>query len=247
MRPSNPLPRVYSVSVRVGFPTFGDGKPGKNGYDSSGDETAEPWGDESAVDQNGFYWLTILDTPPRPHNNTWIHHHRTVVVDSENHFPAWMQIWDGAKLVNSGEHPIMMFAVDGRTPGDNERIGKPFLSYSAGTWQPSGKVRAVDSYTPRTWYTVTITRQSGQFTLSVEGQFVHGGQRRYEATIDAAKECVFHHNRPGEPSGACADTTSWPALLTRPHWPADVGWDDWFMFGDPHENYYNVRLEVWRE
>ncbi|HQY61038.1 MAG TPA: hypothetical protein PK141_06570, partial [Polyangiaceae bacterium] len=75
VRPTKALPPAYRVSVRVGFPSFGDGKPGKNGYDS-GNETAEPWSTSSAVDQNGFYWLTILDTPPRPHNNTWIYHHR---------------------------------------------------------------------------------------------------------------------------------------------------------------------------
>jgi hypothetical protein len=38
-----------------------------------------------------------------------------------------------------------------------------------------------------------------------------------------------------------------------PNWPAGVTWPDWFMFGDPHTNYYegdvlydDVRLEVWR-
>ncbi len=254
VRPTKALPKAYRVSVRVGFPSFGDGKPGENGYDS-GNETAEPWSPSSAVDQNGFYWLTILDTPPRPHNNTWIHHHRKVVVDSDNHSPAWMQIWDGAKFVDSGEHPIMMFAVDGRTPGGNERIGKPFLSYSAGAWQPSGEIRAVDAYKPHTWYTVTIARKDGRFTLSVEGDFAFGGRKKVEGTIDAAARCVFHQNRPGEPSGACTDTRSWPALgAQHPHWPADGAWDDWFMFGDPHENYYegevyydDVRLEVWRE
>lgn len=255
VRPTKALPEAYRVSVRVGFPSFGDGKPGKNGYDT-GNETAEPWSaNTSAVDQNGFYWLTILDTLPRPHNNTWIHHHRKVVVDSDNHSPPWMQIWNGTSFVDSGEHPIMLFAIDGRGPGGNEQIGKPFLSYSAGAWQPSGAIRAVDAYKPRTWYTVTITRKSGFFTISLEGEFAFGGQKKYEATIDAAEKCVFHENRPGETAGHCVDDRSWADLgAQHPHWPAGEGWADWFMFGDPHENYYegevyydDVRLEIWSD
>jgi hypothetical protein len=41
IRPSQPLPSKYRVSLRVGFADFGDGLPGLNGY--RGGETAEPW------------------------------------------------------------------------------------------------------------------------------------------------------------------------------------------------------------
>jgi hypothetical protein len=253
VRSTHALPVNYRVSLRVGYASFGDGKPGLNGY--HGGETAEPWDSSSAVEQNGFYWLTVLDTPPAPHNNTWIHHHRKVVVDSDNHYPAWMEIWDGHAFRESGEHPVMMFAIDGRTPGGNERIGKPFLSYSGGAWQPSGEVRAVDSYKSDTWYAVSVERRGSLFTLSVEGDLVHGGKRRYSATLDAAARCVFHYNRPGEPAPACEDASYWPELGPGfPHWPAGKGWGDWLMFGEPHQNYYegevlydDVRLEIWRE
>jgi hypothetical protein len=141
VRPTAPLPERYRVSLRVGFADCGDGLPGLNGYD--GGETAEPWSSTAATSQNGFYWLAILDAPPRPHNNVWIHHHRKVVVDSDNHFPAWMEIFDGSGFVWSGEHPVMMFALDGR--GEAQLTsGKPFLSYSGDSWQPSGKIRAVE-------------------------------------------------------------------------------------------------------
>lgn len=47
----------------------------------------------------------------------------------------------------------------------------------------------------------------------------------------------------------------WPPSLPQPaKWPADATWPDWFMFGDPHTNYYegevfydDVTLEVWRD
>jgi hypothetical protein len=252
VRPTAALPERYRVSMRVGFADFGDGKAGgQNGYDD--DEQAEPWIAESAITENGFYWLTILDAPPRPHNNVWIHHHRKVVIDSDNHYPPWMEIWDGSSFTASGEHPVMVFAVDGRGKG-YELSGKPFLSYSAGAWQPSGEIRAVDAYKPDTWYRVSIERQGDSFTLQVAGDFRFGGNTTYTATIDAAEQCVFHYNR--QPLGAsspCVDNGHYPSLGAQyPSWPPDVGYPDYFMFGDPHSNYYegkvyydDLRLEIW--
>ena len=252
VRPTHPLPERYRVSLRVGFPNFGDGRPGLNGY--GGGETAEPWSDENATAQNGFYWLTILDSLPRPHNNTWIHHHRKVVIDSDNNVPPWMQIFDGQRFVVSGEHPIMMFALDGKGEG-TELTGKPFLSYSEGAWQPSGDIRAVDSYLPGEWYRVSIDRTDGRFTMEISGRFRYGGQTTYRSSIDAAANCVWHFNRSAaDDASRCVDEGHLPSLDSSfPNWPAGGTWPDWFMFGDPHTNYYegdvlydDVRLEVWR-
>ena len=242
VRPTNPLPKRYRISLRVGYPSFGDGLPGKNGYD--GGETGEPWQPTyDATEQNGFYWLAILDAIPRPHNNVWIHHHRKVVFDSDNHYPPWMEVWNGQQFVPSGEHPIMMFALDG-TGTIGERIGKPFIAYSAGKWQPSGKIRAVDSYEAKRWYSVRIERDGNLYLLEISGSFRYGGQTTYKATIDAAASCVWHFNRgPGEDASKCTGTD----------WPANGAWPDYFMFGDPHTNYYegevyfdDVRLEIAR-
>ena len=224
VRPSQPLPAKYRISLRVGFASFGDGKPGLNGY-ATGAETAEPWHpSDSAVTQNGFYWLTIIDSMPRPHNNTWIHHHRKVVIDSDNNVPPWMYIWNGSSFALDGEQPIMMIALDGHAPV-SDLNGPPFLSYSASAWQPSGDIRAVDSYLPDEWYTASITRADGKFTLEISGKFKYGGQRTYTASMD--ESAVFH---------------------------ATDGSPDWFMFGDPHDNYYegfvyydDVQLETWVE
>lgn len=250
VRSSQPLPARYRISLKVGFADFGDGKPGLNGY--TGGETAEPWLDESAIGQNGFYWLTILDSMPRPHNNTWIHHHRKVVIDSDNNYPPWMEVFDGQSFITSGEHPIMMFAIDGRGQG-TERTGKPFLSYSGGSWQPSGAIRAVDAYLPKTWYQVTIERDANVFTMSISGRFRYGGQTTYRASIDAKANCVWHFNQESpSDAAACVDSSSYPSLGPGyPLWPEGQSWPDYFMFGDPHENFYegsvyydDVTLEV---
>jgi hypothetical protein len=250
IRPTHPLPARYRVSLRVGFADFGDGLPGLNGY--RGGETAEPWSSAGATQQNGFYWLTILDAVPRPHNNVWIHHHRKVVIDSDNNFPPWMEIFDGKQFISSGERPVMMFALDGKGVG-TDGAGKPFLSFANGTWQPSGKIRAVDAYLAGEWYRVSIERSDGRFTMEISGRFKYGGVAIYRSSIDFAANCVWHFNQsPGEAPARCIDGGHSPSLGPEfPNWPADIGWPDYFMFGDPHNNYYrgkvyydDVRLEV---
>jgi hypothetical protein len=251
VRPSHPLPDKYRVSVRVGFGDFGDGKPGLNGY--RGGEKAEPWLPDDATGQNGFYWLAILDATPRPHNNVWIHHHRKVVMDSDNNVPPWMEMFDGSAFHRDGQRPLMMFALDGTADAD-DLTGPPFLSWSAGAWQPSGAIRAVDAYLPGEWYRASIERDGTRYALQVSGRFKYGGQTTYRASIDAAAACVWHFNRSAaEASQRCANPRH-PASLgpQYPYWPADGAWPDWFMFGDPHENFYmgsvlydDVQLEVW--
>ncbi len=255
VRPSAALPARYRISLRVGFASFGDGKPGLNGY--TGGEMAGPWWpDDDATAQNGFYWLSILDHVPRPHNNTWIHHHRKVVIDSDNNDPPWTELWNGQDFVWSGEHPVDVIALDGSRPG-NERSGPPFFMYAAGAWQPSGAIRAVDAYLPETWYRVTIERDGPKYTLTVSGKFRFGGERTYTATIDAAAHCVFHYPAtPEEAAGAkaCEDEGTFDSIAPgNPRWEAGGVWPEWFEFGDPHENYYegevyydDVVLETWR-
>ena len=222
IRPTVPLPATYRVCLKVGYASFGDGKPaGLNGY--LGGETDGPWSDGDASLENGFYWLTILDAIPRPHNNLWIHHHRKVVIDSDNNKEAWTNIWEGNGWVADGQHPIMMFGVD-KTGDDEDSTGRPFLSWSHGGLQPSGAIRAVDAYKDNTWYTACIERNPDAFVLTVSGDFKWGGQQTYVGTVPL--HAVYQ---------------------------ADPGIPDFFMFGDPHNNYYrgsvyydDIKLETWQ-
>ncbi len=239
IRSSQALPNNYRISLKVGFPQYGDGEePGLNGYDS-GDELAEPWNGFSATAENGFYWLSILDSQPKPHNNTWIHHHRKFVIDSDNHSPPWMEIYNGNEFESSGKNPIMVIAPDGtRTP--NIRNGSPFISYAADTWQTSGKIRAIDSYLPNEWYQVTFTRKDNIYTFKIEGNFKHSGNMTYTGSIDAAENCIWHYNQTSEDLNPdCVNNDSWAELGEQfPFWPQSSGFDDFFMLGDPHINYY---------
>ena len=253
VRPSVALPLKYRVSLRVGFASFGDGIPGGlNGY--KGGETPAPWLSGDATQQNGFYWLTILDSQPRPHNNVWIHHHRKVVMDSDNNEPPWMEMWNGTSFQLDGQRPLMMIALDGTQPAQ-DLTGPPFLSYSQGQWQPSGAIRAVDQYLPGEWYQASIERDGNQFTLQVSGRF-QTGVKTYTTSIDAKAHCVWHYNRDAsEASPACTNLNSSAAPGAQgAYWPSDGSWADWFMFGDPHENFYegsvlydDVTLETWHD
>ena len=76
------------------------------------------------------------------------------------------------------------------------------------------------------------------------GDFQHGGQQTYTASLDAAAECVWHFNQTPAAGAPCEGAD----------WPAGAAWPDWFMFGDPHVNYYEgvvhydgARLELWRD
>lgn len=212
------LPAQYRVCVRAGYADFGDGQ-GLNGY--LGPETDEPWDHDSDTLENGFYWLTILDAVPRPHNNIWIHHHRKVNMDSDNNTDNWTNIWEGHSWVADGSHPIMMFALD-KDGDDHGLTGLPFLAYSNGAVQPSGEIRAVDAYKDRTWYTACIERGSENYVLSISGDFKFGGQQTYTGTFPLSA-----------------------TYATAPSIP------DFFMFGDPHNNFYrgsiyydDIKLEV---
>lgn len=225
VRPTNPLPNKYKVCLKVGFASFGDGVPGAaslNGY--LGGETDEPWGKDDATLENGFYWLTILDATPRPHNNLWIHHHRKVTIDSDNNKESWTNIWEGKDWIADGQHPIMVFGVD-KNGYDDPGTGRPFLSWSNGALQPVGLIRAVDAYKDNTWYSACIERNEKNFVLTTSGDFKWGGQQTYVGTIPVHSVYATGEEIP-----------------------------DFFMFGDPHNNYYrgsvyydDIKLETWQE
>jgi hypothetical protein len=101
----------------------------------------------------------------------------------------------------------------------------------------------VDSYLPNEWYTVSLERADGKITMAISGRFKYGGERTYSASIDLAASCVFHFNQTPETQ---------PAACAGKDWPQGAAYPDWFMFGDPHENFYegfvyydDVKLETW--
>jgi hypothetical protein len=223
IRTTQPLGRRYEISARVGFIAFGTGDKA-NGY--GGGERSAPWVQGSAVGENGCYFGAIYRAVPKPSNNLLAHQLRIGFLDTDNNLEGWTQIWAPkmGRFLASGWHPVVMAVADGSNPPSGEPNGPPLVTYAAGVWSAPGQVQAVDAYKERTWYTVTIRRFDDQLTLRIEGDFRHGGQTAYEATVDDARG-LFGFNEP-----------------------------HYWCLGDPHINFYegsmlvdDIVLKMWKE
>jgi hypothetical protein len=267
VRSTAPLPPRYRLRVTVSEVRFGGADNGSfvhggkiNGYD--GDESAAPWRlpvngqpPPPALSDNGVYFLCIVDfARPAPHNNVFIHHHRKVVLDTDNNFwngQSWSKI-----LVPGTATPVMdgsRYAGLVWLRGDdfgNDRVGNDFIS-----WTTKGfyvDTVFADKYLPDEAYTYTIERDGTGYTLSIEGRFAYGGRTRYEARR-AFEDVppVWHYNQTVAegPRGKYNQQRSYGG---QPYetWPAEASYPDVLLFGDPHINYYEGSaryddLELW--
>jgi hypothetical protein len=204
---------------------FGGGDMANNGYD--GGERADPWrfGDRDstpmdATHENGLYFLCITDYAPAPHNNVFIHHHRKVVMDTDNNRyddGPWSSVWDplARRAVADGSRYVSMIWLDGSSWGSDWR-GNEFVSYTPGGFQ-RGAVFA-DKYLPGEAYVFAIERGDDGYTLEASGRFYHGGVTTYRAS----------RSRLDRPSIWHFDQAAYP---------------DYFLFGDPHINFYEGSAE----
>lgn len=252
------LPSRYRVEVTISNINFGGEKNGsweydgkKNGYD--GGEMAGPWkpGNVSAVDENGIYFLCILDyAKPAPHNNVFIHHHRKVVMDSDNNNDggySWSKVWNpniGA-FENDGSHYISMIWLNGESFG-SDNTGNHFVSYTPAGWQTkTGVAHFGDKYLDNESYTFTIERNKDEYTMSVTGKFYYGGTKTYIGTRKCADApVIWHYNQKSEElnSGNYNEVKNYNGK-TFNTWPENSFYPDYFFFGDPHINYYEGTAE----
>jgi hypothetical protein len=253
---THPLPSRYRVEVTVADIRFG-GSGGRgwsrdgrfNGYD--GGERAGPWSFApksaeplDATDQNGVYFLCIVDYDrPAPHNNVFIHHHRKVVLDTDNNiFPdgsSWSSVWSPAerRAVQDGDHYFGMFLLNGTDFG-SDRTGNEFISYTPDGWKNGTDF--VDKYVDGETYVVSIERDDDVYTLTAGGRFFHGGKTTYTARRSVREAPVvwhFNQQRADHPGPALDQTRTYGGKVVHT-WPPDAAYPDRFIFGDPHINYY---------
>ena len=222
LRSKYPLPTNYRIRLKIGFAQYGN-ETEFNGYDN-GNERSGPWRDYPSIGHNGFYWLSIFDRIPRPHNNIWMHHHRKFVIDS----------WDR----DGFKRTVNVIALDGKSD-THTLFGKTFISYLDGKYQYVNNV-PVDYYLPNQWYLLEFSRNQGLYSFSITGKFKNAGYTTISDSIDYKAHCVYHYNQtPAELADACVDTRSRTFLdKTEIYWPQDSAYPDYFMLGDPHINYY---------
>lgn len=259
LRSTRPLPRRYRVEVTVSKIRFG-GKSGEswvsadrgklNGYD--GDESGGPWrfrtgnpGPLPAITDNGVYFLCITDyARPAPHNNVFIHHHRKVVMDSDNNVPPWSEVWNPrtGRPELDGSHYVAMIWLNGRSFG-SPWVGNDFLSYTPGGFR-DGAIFA-DKYLDGEAYVFAVERDGEGYTMSVSGRFHHGGLTTYTARRGFREGApTWHYNQTAEEYGPPRfNETITVGKRKIETWPEGSAYPDHFFFGDPHINYYEGTAE----
>ncbi len=235
LRSTKALPARYRIEVTVSNIAF-DAR-------TSADK-ADPWrftdGNPNpvTVDENGVYFLCITDYPnPAPHNNVFIHHHRKVVMDTDDNLPLWSSIWNPTKnAAETSSKYVSMIWLDGRDWG-NDWTGNTFTSWTPGGFK-EGPIFA-DGYLPGESYTFTIEREADGYTMTSSGRFRFGGVTTYRGHRSFKEAPVtWHYNQTaGEYDGAFDQTKTFGGKATST-WPAGSAYPDFFFFGDPHINYY---------
>ncbi|AUX39007.1 hypothetical protein SOCE26_003890 [Sorangium cellulosum] len=259
LRSTRPLPARYRVEVTVSNIDFGGPREGRwrhggkvNGYD--GDELADPWrfSNESttplsATFGNGVYFLCITDyARPAPHNNVLIHHHRKVVMDTDNNFGdtgPWSAVWDPAtgRPEQDGARYVSMIWLRGDAFGSPWN-GNRFTSYTPGGWQ-DGPI-FVDKYLDREAYVFTVERDGRGYAMSAAGTFHHGGRTTYAARRGFREPPVtWHYNQRPDEYEAPRHNETVTFGETFETWPEGSAYPDHFFFGDPHINYYEGTAE----
>lgn len=263
IRSTDPLPARYRVEVTVSDIAFGGARDGDwtqrgkvNGYD--GDEVADPWlfrdddpTPRSATTQNGLYFLCITDYDrPAPHNNVFIHHHRKVVMDTDNnHYDTaadspvqgtWSKVWNPQTQRGEpdGSHYVSMLWLDGESFG-NDWYGNRFVSFTPVGWETSEPI-FTDKYVDGERYRFAIERDGDRYTMSVSGRFYYGGITTYRASREFRESPVtWHYNQTsGEYAPADHDEVRRYSGAEHHTWPAGSAYPDYFLFGDPHINFY---------
>ena len=253
IRSTKKLPDTYRVEVKVSNINFGgktNGSWGTNGYTNSR-ESAKPWTNDTASKENGVYFLCITDyMNPKPHNNVFIHHHRKVVMDTDNNTSGWSYIWNPniRGFEKDGDRYVNLVWLNGEAFGSNDN-GNRFVSYTPGGLQTTdSQSRFADKYIDKETYTFTIERTPKYYKMSITGKFVYGGKTTYSYTkphVDKKTNIsTWHFNQnPKElgnytPNNDKIDYTYDGVTKTLSTWPKNSSYPDFFFFGDPHINYY---------
>lgn len=217
-----------------------------------------------AYDQNGGYFLSIVDYPdPKPHNNIFLHHHRKVAMDTDNNVDfvgawegPWSKVWNGTKYVDDGSRYISMLWANGGHPNVSNRhnylqylqTGQKFYTFQPDTGEPRiNTVEMVDKYLPDEEYTFTIIRTPEYYEMSVTGNFFYGGYTTYShrkdhlPTQENKGTVTWHFNQStDELKGYVPPTDTFDMGGKKLEtWPKDSIYPDYFFTGMPHINYYS--------
>jgi hypothetical protein len=240
IRPTRPLPARYRVEVTLRAVDFGGRRHGRlrydgkvNGYRPRPCVTAYPWTFTGAAprrrrcdypdvtDQNGFYFLGILDyATPAPHGNPGIHQHRKVVMDGYNSVAPWSRrygVCDPAtKRVVSVRRSNLtavnaLFIRGDRFRKANNDVSNEYFYKTAcgdysgdGAWGAGGRLHDILSAAelqpelmPPASYSFAVERSDNGYTMEMSGPFRHTEGVTLRAHHDFVEDGrpIWHYNR----------------------------------------------------
>jgi len=247
VRPTRPLPARYRIEMTLRSIDFGGRRNGSltyagkfNGYRARPCVTSYPWtftGAEpgkdrcttrSVKDQNGFYFLTVVDyATPAPHGNPDIHYHRKVNIDGYNSVAPWSRRYgvcdpESGKVLpvqRSNLNAVNAFFVRGDRfrKGNNNVSNEYYYKTSCGdwsgdaTWGENGRLHDILSAAelrpelmPHSSYRFAIERDATGYTIELHGPFRYTGMTtlRYHHDFVEDGRPIWHYNQtPGAYDG----------------------------------------------
>ncbi len=240
VRPTRPLPPRYRIEVTLRSIDFGgrrngslhyDGK--ENGYRPRSCVTSYPWtfagaepgkdrcNTRDVTDQNGFYFLTVLDyATPAPHSNPDIHFHRKVNIDAYNSTAPWSRRYGVCNPASGKVLPVQrsnLNAVnavfvrgDRFRKGNNNVSNEYYYKTSCGnwsgdaTWGKNGRLHDILSTAelqpeqmPEASYRFAIERDRTGYTIEMRGPFRYTGMTtlRYHHDFVENGRPIWHYNQ----------------------------------------------------
>ncbi|ENM5840920.1 hypothetical protein V4V60_001005 [Vibrio mimicus] len=282
IRPTKPLPSRYRVEVTLRKIDFGGKRNGSFEYDGKYNGYSEPdncktnfpWTFAGSLEkekrceyhnvkqENGFYYLTILDhANPSPQGNPGIHTRRKVIIDGYFSNAPWSQdqavcnpktgeLYGIDKSTFNGVNAIFVtdYMNDGyffRTECGEFDIKKPPYGNDK---KYKGIVTSAElqpELLPKESYTFAVERDEKGYIIEMEGPFLHSGYKkiRFSHNFIEGERPIWHYNQ---------TASEYDGRFDRKHeykgyngsyvmdsiWPAGSAYPDSFIIGDPHLNFY---------
>ncbi|CAA9351582.1 MAG: FIG01205464: hypothetical protein [uncultured Nocardioidaceae bacterium] len=287
IRPTQALPPLYRVEVTLRGLSFGGMRNGSlryagkyNGYSPRPCRTSYPWTFRGALpgkgrceypkvaNQNGFYYLAVLDHAASVHGNPGIHLRRKVIMDGYNSVAPWSKdngVCNPATGAIKGMEDSNLNAVnaaflrgDRFRPENNNVSNEYYFTTECGSfsgdqaWGPQQEYHDILSAVelqpellPRASYTFAVERDTTGYTVEMSGPFRHIGRTtlRYHHDFVEDGRPIWHYNQTaqeydGRFDRSLSHTGPTGSYLTEHAWPAGSAYPDFFIIGDPHLNYY---------
>jgi hypothetical protein len=157
---------------------------------------------------------------------------------------SWSQVWNPKTGHGEpdGAHYVSMLWLSGEHFG-HDWFGNDFVSYTTGGWQTEDPI-FVDKYLDHERYRFSIERDGERYTMSVSGRFYYGGVTTYRASRRFREPPVtWHYNQQAAEYDGSHDEKRREGSDELHTWPSGSAYPDYFLFGDPHINFYEGSAE----